>query len=73
MKIQKFKTSRMIYQIQMEYNVHDVLNFLKIYITLNSKSTNIFWYDFKLSSFIKMKHKICKESIYFYKFILIRK
>jgi len=46
----------------------------KNHITLNSTfQNNIFWYDFKLSSFFKMKHKNCKESIHFYKFIFIKK
>ncbi len=30
------------------------------------------WYNFKLSSFFKMKNRICKESIHFYKFIFIK-
>jgi len=33
---------------------------------------NIFWYDFKLSLFFKMKHKIYKEFVHFHKFILIK-
>jgi hypothetical protein len=34
---------------------------------------NFFWYDFKLSSFSKMMHKIYKESVHIYKFIFIPK
>jgi hypothetical protein len=33
---------------------------------------NIFWYDLKLSSFFKMKHKICKKSAKVYKFLFIK-
>jgi len=58
----------------MGYNVHEVLNKVVVYITLNSTlKINIFWYDFKLSSFFKMKHKICKEFVHFYKFIFNKK
>jgi hypothetical protein len=32
---------------------------------------NIFYKDLKLSSFFKMKDKICKESDFFYKFLFI--
>jgi hypothetical protein len=35
---------------------------------------NIFqWYDLKLSSFFKMKHKICKKPTNSYKFLFIQK
>ncbi len=54
----------------MGYNVHDVLNKVVVYITLNSTFKN---YHFKLSSIFKMKHKIYKEYVHFYKFILIKK
>jgi hypothetical protein len=37
------------------------------------KKLNNFWYDFKLSSFLKMKHRICKEFVHLYKFIFIKK
>ncbi len=58
----------------MGYNVHDVLNKVVVYITLNSTfKNNIFWYDFKSLPFLKMKHKICKEYEHFYKFIFIQK
>jgi hypothetical protein len=33
---------------------------------------NIFWYDLKLSSFFKTKHRIYKESTNFYKFLFIQ-
>ncbi len=56
----------------MGYNVHDVLNKFVFYIALNS-TLRVFWYDFRLSSFFKMKHKIFKESIHFYKFVFIKK
>jgi len=39
---------------------------------MNLKKMNIFWYDLKLSSFFKMKHKICKESAKVYKFLFIK-
>jgi hypothetical protein len=52
----------------MGYNVHDVLKKVIVYITLN----NFFLgYDFKLSLFFKVKHKICKKFLHFYKFIFI--
>jgi hypothetical protein len=58
----------------MGYNVHDVLNKVVVYITLNSTlKLNIFLYDFKLSSFFKMKHRIYKEFLHFYKLIFIFK
>jgi hypothetical protein len=58
----------------MGYNVGDVLRKIVVYIILNSTlKNNIFSYDFKLSSFFNMKHKIYKESIHFYKFIFIKK
>jgi hypothetical protein len=58
----------------MGYNVHDVFKKVVVYIKLNSTlKNNIFGYDFKLSPFFKMKHKICKESLHFYKFIFIKK
>ncbi len=54
----------------MGYIVHEVLNKVVIYITLNSTlKINIFWNDFKLSSFFKMKHRFYKKYIHFYKFI----
>jgi hypothetical protein len=43
------------------------------YIKLNFLKINIFWYDFKLSSFFKMKYRIYKEYVHFYKFILFQK
>jgi hypothetical protein len=73
-KFQNFKTSKVIYHIWMGYNLHDV--FKKLYFILNRIQLfkiNIFWYDMKLSSFFKMKHKICKEFLHFYKFIFIKK
>ncbi len=58
----------------MGHNVHDVLKQVVVYITLNlTLKINIVWYDFKLSSFFKMKHKICKENVHFYKFMFIKK
>ncbi len=56
----------------MGYNVHNVLNKIVVYIRLNSTlKINIFWYDFKLS-FFKMKHRICKGFVHFYKLMLIK-
>jgi hypothetical protein len=72
--IQNFKTSSVVYHIYMGYNVHDVYNKVVFYITLDStfKISKI-WYDFQLSSFFKMKHKIYKEFVHFYRFIFILK
>jgi hypothetical protein len=54
--------------------MHDVLNKIVVYITLNSTLKNEhFWYNFKSSSFFKMMHKIYKESIHIYKFMFISK
>ncbi len=58
----------------MGYNVHDALKKVLIYVTLNSTfKIKIFLLDFELSSFFKMKHKICKEFVHFYTFIFIKK
>ncbi len=58
----------------MGYNIHDVLNkVLNLLHQIQFFKINIFWYDFKLSSFFNMKQKHCKESIHFYKFISIKK
>jgi hypothetical protein len=40
---------------------------------LNLKIMNIFWYDLKLSSFFKMKHRICKEFAKNYKILFVQK
>ncbi len=63
----------MFYNIYMRYNVDNVLNKVVVYITVNSTfKINIFWYDFKLSSFFKMKHRIYKEFVHFYKLMFIK-
>jgi hypothetical protein len=54
----------------MGYNVYDVLYKVEIFITLIQLfKIKIFWYDFKLSSFFKMKHKIYKEFVPFLNYI----
>jgi hypothetical protein len=53
----------------MWYNVHDVLNEVVVYIILNSIEKNN---KFQIIFIFKMKHKIYKESIHFYKFILLK-
>jgi hypothetical protein len=46
----------------MGYDLHDVLKKVVVYITLNSTlKNNIFWYDLKLSSLFKMKHKYARN------------
>jgi hypothetical protein len=39
---------------------------------LDLKIMNTVLYDLKLSSFLKMKHRICKEFVNFYKFLFIQ-
>jgi hypothetical protein len=57
------------------YNVHDVLRRVIFYCIWkhNNFKQSTFGYDLKLLSFLKMKHKTYKESIYFQIFIFIKK
>ncbi len=57
----------------MGYTVQDVLKIFIVYYTRKHKKKfkSIFGYDLKLLSFLKLKHKIYKESTHFSKFIFI--
>jgi hypothetical protein len=58
----------------MGYYVHDTLNEVVFYNTLNWTFKNeLILYDLKLSSFFKMEHRICTKYADFYKFIFIKK
>jgi hypothetical protein len=49
------------------YNLHDVFNKVMVYNILNLTLKNhLFWYDLKLSSFLKMKHKISNLNMYIF-------
>jgi hypothetical protein len=49
----------------MGYNVHDVFIRIMVYNILNlTFKAHLFLYDLKLSTFFKMKHKICNLNIY---------
>jgi hypothetical protein len=60
----------MFYHIQMGHYVHDALNKVVIYYTLNWIFKNE---HFLVWSFFKMKHRICTKHAHFYKFIFITK
>ncbi len=52
----------------MRYSVHDILRRIVVFYTRKhkiKKKKSIFGYDLKLLSFLKMKHRIYKEFIYF--------
>jgi hypothetical protein len=52
--VQKFITSIIFYHIKMGYCVHDALNEVVFYNTLNWTFKNeLFWYDLKLSWFFQ--------------------
>ncbi len=55
----------------MGYNVDEVL--INFNVKLKSKF-KILWFldDFKLTSFLKTKHKICKEFVHFLQILFIK-